>query len=161
MRWRCLPPLAAAVLLLCRPAAAQTDQAVGLSLGAEPLTVALPLSSSTRQVLRDARHGGAPVALVVQGIALPTDDRAIRIHIFVEKPDASARTSPEDPRFVGSIPLMLTLGTAGTASGAFDLSGVDIEPGAALRVTLVPVTGIDERPQGFRLPVARVAVEPR
>jgi hypothetical protein len=83
----------------------------------------------------------------------------IRINVFVNKPDANSKTSVEDTHFIGYISMFPRLGGVKGVSRAFDLSSMEaVDPTAPLRVTLVPVTGIDLTPRDAALRVGRIYV---
>lgn len=148
------------------PASAQdqslalTTTVSSLSLGSAPATITLRPLARFAPALRAAQERTAPVALAIEGIT-GRPERPLRINVFVGKPDATAKTSTDDPHFAGYIAINPKY-AGGKAQGievsrALDVSSLGIPPAAEeVEVTLVPITGIDEAPQGLSLQVGRV-----
>jgi hypothetical protein len=110
--------------------------------------------------LRAAQNSAAPVILTIEGITgKPT--HPLRINVFVGRPDATPKTSTNDPHFVGYIAIAPNYG-ADPARGidisrGFDVSNLEISgDDEGLRVTLVPVAGLAEAPRDLSLQIRRI-----
>jgi hypothetical protein len=130
----------------------------GLVLISEPVTVTLTPGPGFVAALDTARQGRGAVALAMEGL----EGRAtqpIRISVFVDKPDATRATPIEDPHHLGYLFLIPVRGVVRRTGRAFDLTSVDIADAAApLRVTLVPVVGVDAAPRDASLTVEEIYI---
>jgi hypothetical protein len=114
-----------------------TTMAEALVLRGAPGTVVVPFPAVAEG---DWRH----LTLYVEGIA-PEGDELVRLRVFIERPRANARTSPEDPRCAGEINLV-PVGDG--RKPAPRISMLAMPKGArewlagapAMRVTVVPLT---------------------
>jgi Protein of unknown function (DUF_B2219) len=137
-------------------ALALTTTVTGLSLGSAPATVTLtPLPE-----LAPALRAAAPAILAVEGVS-GQPAHPLRINVFVGKPDATAKTSTDDPHFAGYIAIAPKYGGGQTqgidVSRDFDVSNLVLSSGSrGLQVTLVPVAGIAETPRGLSLRIHRI-----
>lgn len=110
--------------------------------------------------LRAAQNRAAPVILAIEGIA-GQPVHPLRINVFVGKPDATPKTSTNDPHFAGYIAIAPKYGGSQRqgieVSRDFDVSNLVLpsEPWG-LQVTLVPVAGIVEAPRGLSLRVRQI-----
>ena len=139
---------------------ALTTTVTSLSLGSAPATVALTPLPELAPALRAAQNRAAPVILAIEGVT-GQPVHPLRINVFVGKPDATPRTSTNDPHFCGYIAIAPKYGggqTQGTEiSRAFDVSNLDLSSESrGLQVTLVPVAGIAEAPRGLSLRVRQI-----
>lgn len=134
--------------------------AAGLVLGDTPETASLTPLPGFAPALRAGQSQGAPVVLAIEGIT-GEPAQPVRIHVFVGKPDATPKTSTDDPHFVGYIAVIPKY-AVGHAQGidvsrAFDISHLGISPTAqSITVTLVPVAGVAEAPRGLSLRVRKI-----
>ena len=139
---------------------ALTTAATGLTLGRVPATVTLMPLSELAPALSAAQNSAAPVILAIEGITgQPT--HPLRINVFVDRPDATPKTSTNDPHFVGYIAIAAKYGAEQAGgieiSRGFDVSKLDIlRDSQGLRVTLVPVAGIAGAPRDLSLQVRRI-----
>jgi hypothetical protein len=141
-------------------ALALTTTVTGLSLGSAPATVALTPLPELAPALRAAQNSAAPVILAIEGVS-GQPVHPLRINVFVGKPDATAKTSINDPHFAGYIAIAPKYGggqTHGIEVGRdFDVSNlVRQSESRGLQVTLVPVAGIAEAPHSLSLRVRRI-----
>ena len=139
---------------------ALTTTVAGLSLGRAPATVALTPLPELAPALRAAQKSAAPVILAIEGVS-GQPVHPLRINVFVGKPDATPKTSTNDPHFVGYIAIAPKYGGGQTqgveVSRDFDVSNLDLSSTPrSLQVTLVPVAGIAEAPRGLSLRVRRI-----
>jgi hypothetical protein len=137
-----------------------TTTVTGLSLGSAPATVTLTPLSEFTQALRAEQNRAAPVILAIEGVS-GQPVRPLRINVFVGKPDATPKTSTNDPHFVGYIAIAPKYGGGHTqgieVSRDFDVSNLVLSSGSrSLQVTLVPVSGIAEAPHGPSLRVRQI-----
>lgn len=138
-----------------------TTTATGLSLHEAPATVTLTPLPAFAPALLAAQDRNAPVTLAIEGVA-GQPVQPVRINVFVGKPDANAKTSTDDPHFVGYISIAPKYG-ADKARGleisrSFDVSNLDLSAQTTgLPVTLVPVTGIAEAPGDLSLSVRQIS----
>ncbi|HEX3494279.1 MAG TPA: hypothetical protein VHT48_02725 [Methylocella sp.] len=139
---------------------ALTTTVAGLSLGNAPATVALTPLPELAPALRAAQNGAAPVILAIEGVS-GQPVHPLRINVFVGKPDATPKTSTNDPHFVGYIAIDPKYGGGQRqrieVSRDFDVSNLDLSSESrGLQVTLVPVAGIAEAPRGLSLRVRKI-----
>lgn len=139
---------------------ALTTTVIGLALGSLPATVTLTPLPGFAPALHAAQNHTAPVVLAIEGVA-GKPVRPLRINVFVDKPDASPKTSTNDPHFAGYIAIAPKYGSGQEQdieiSRAFDVSNLDIpEKSQGVQVTLVPVAGIAGTPRVFSLRVRRI-----
>jgi hypothetical protein len=137
-----------------------TTSANGLSLHSAPTTLTLTPLPTFAPALRAAQDRNAPVILAIEGV-VGQPVQPIRINVFVGKPDATAKTSTDDPHFVGYIAIAPKYGADKTrgveVSRSFDVSNLDFsaQP-TGMPVTLVPVAGIAEAPSDLTLTVRQI-----
>jgi Protein of unknown function (DUF_B2219) len=139
---------------------ALTTTVAGLSLGSAPATVALTPLPELAPALRAAQNSAAPVILAIEGVS-GQPVHPLRINVFVGKPDATPKTSTNDPHFAGYIAIAPKYGGGQTqgveVSRDFDVSNLDLSSKPrSLQVTLVPVAGIAEAPHSLSLRVRRI-----
>jgi hypothetical protein len=102
----------------------------------------------------------APVILAIEGVS-GRPVHPLRINVFVGKPDATPKTSTNDPHFAGYIAILPKYGGGQTQgidiSRDFDVSNL-VLPGESrgFQVTLVPVAGIAETPRSLSLRVRQI-----
>jgi Protein of unknown function (DUF_B2219) len=139
---------------------ALTTTVAGLSLGSAPATVTLTPLPELAPALRAEQNRAAPVILAIEGVS-GQPVHPLRINVFVGKPDATLKTSTNDPHFAGYIAIDPKYGGDQTqgieVSRDFDVSNLVLssEP-RGLQVTLVPVAGIAEAPRGLSLRVRQI-----
>lgn len=141
-------------------ALALTTTVAGLSLGSAPTTVTLTPLPELAPALRAEQNRGAPVILAIEGVS-GQPVRPLRINVFVGKPDATPKTSANDPHFAGYIAIAPKYGGGQTqgieVSRDFDVSNLVLSSGSGgLQVTLVPVAGIADAPRGLSLRVRQI-----
>lgn len=164
-----LPQLSAPVVDLSQGGAAKT-------LTPDPLSVRAALPQEGKQRLNAvggmtaAPTGGAQhVILRIEGVQIPSDRGAL-VNVFVNKPDATAATSTEDPAFAGTIAVVAN--QAPSAAGhahpvvrnfGFDITRIASQLGNVndITVTLVPATGSGEKPSGISLRYNRIYIATR
>ncbi len=139
---------------------ALTTAATGLTLGSVPATITLTPLPEFAAALRAAQNGAAPVILTIEGI-IGKPAQPLRINVFVGRPDATPKTSTNDPHFVGYIAIAPKYGAEPARgieiSRGFDVSNLDISgDDEGLRVTLVPVAGLAEAPRDLSLQIRRI-----
>jgi hypothetical protein len=139
---------------------ALTTTVTGLSLGSAPATVTLRPLPELAPALRAEQNRVAPVILAIEGVS-GQPVHPLRINVFVGKPDASPKTSTNDPRFAGYIAIDPKYGGGQTqgikVSRDFDVSNLVLpNESRGLQVTLVPVSGIAEAPHGLSLRVRQI-----
>jgi len=139
---------------------ALTTAATGLTLGSVPATVTLTSLPGFAPALRAAQNSAAPVILTIEGIT-GKPAHPLRINVFVGRPDATLKTSTNDPHFVGYIAIAPKYGAEPARgieiSRGFDVSNLDISSDdEGLRVTLVPVAGLAEAPRDLSLQIRRI-----
>jgi len=139
---------------------ALTTAAAGLTLGSVPVTVTLTPLPELAPALRAAQNSAAPVILTIEGIT-GKPAHPLRINVFVGRPDATPKTSTNDPHFVGYIAIAPKYGAEPARgieiSRGFDVSNLDISgDDEGLRVTLVPVAGLAEAPRDLSLQIRRI-----
>jgi len=139
---------------------ALTTAATGLTLGRVPATVTLTPLPEFAPALRAAQNSAAPVILTIEGIT-GKPAHPLRINVFVGRPDATPKTSTNDPHFVGYIAIAPKYGVEPARgieiSRGFDVSNLDISGDAeGLRVTLVPVAGLAGAPRDLSLQIRRI-----
>jgi len=139
---------------------ALTTAATGLTLGSVPATVTLTSLPGFAPALRAAQNSAAPVILTIEGIT-GKPAHPLRINVFVGRPDATLKTSTNDPHFVGYIAIAPNYGAEPARgidiSRGFDVSNLDISgDDEGLRVTLVPVAGLAEAPRDLSLQIRRI-----
>jgi hypothetical protein len=135
-----------------------TGRVQKVALTSEPVTLALTPRAEFARALGAARDGTGAVALAVEGIE-GTSSQPVRINIFVNKPDVTRATPPEDPHFLGYVYLIPRRGVVKRTGGAFDLTPIGhLDPAARLTVTLVPIAGKDAAPTDAALTVGQIYV---
>jgi len=139
---------------------ALTTTVAGLSLGSAPATVALTPLSELAAALRAAQNSAAPVILAIEGVS-GQPVHPLRINVFVGKPDATPKTSTNDPHFAGYIAIAPKYGGGQTqgveVSRDFDVSNLDLSSKPrSVQVTLVPVAGIAKAPHSLSLRVRQI-----
>lgn len=139
---------------------ALTTTVTGLSLGSSPATVTLTPLPGFGPALRAAQIRATPVTLAIEGIT-GQPVRPLRINVFVGKPDATPKTSTNDPHFAGYIAIAPKYGGGQTqgidVSSGFDVSNLDLaSESQGLQVTLVPVAGIAGAPRGLSLRIRQI-----
>lgn len=137
-----------------------TTTVTGLSLGSAPATVTLTPLPEFAPALRAALNRAAPVILAIEGIT-GQPVHPLRINVFVGKPDATSKTSTNDPHFGGYIAIAPKYGVGQRqgieVSRDFDVSNLELSSESqGLQVTLVPVAGIAEAPRGLSLRVRQI-----
>jgi len=163
-----LPQLGAPAVDLSQSAGAKT-------LTPDPLSVRAAIPQEGRQRLnavtaRAATPGSDQhVILRIEGVEIPSDRGAL-VNVFVNKPDATAATSTEDPAFAGTIAVVANQapGAAGHAhpvvrNFGFDITRIASQFGNAndVTVTLVPATGAGEKPSAINLRYNRIYIATR
>jgi len=163
-----LPQLSAPVVDLSQSAGPK-------ALTADPLSVRAAIPQESRQRLNAVGNmAAAPagneqhVILRIEGVEIPSDRGAL-VNVFVNKPDATAATSTDDPAFVGTIAVV-----ANQARGVghahpvvrnfgFDITRIASQLGNTneVTVTLVPATGYGEKPSAVNLRYNRVYIATR
>ena len=125
-----------------------------LMLGRTPLVVDLVPTPALDAALRAAAD--TPVVLAIEGLE-GTTRLPVRINVFLDEPDATSRTSVDDPSFVGFLQLLPVRGTVRRIGHVFDIPA-SFRPthGGPVRVTLVPVVGTDSVPGDVSLHIARM-----
>ncbi|HEY4358373.1 MAG TPA: tyrosinase family protein [Acidobacteriaceae bacterium] len=144
----------------------------------KPLPLALPAGGvtlngapDTRQVALSAEHSanfkalsaGTPnqYVLHIEGVVAPPGGAPV-VRVFIDKPDANAATSVEDPHFVGYFSIVPHHATGQAPANemnhprnyTFELrrnAEAMKEHSDAVAVTLVPVAGENKQPDGFKL----------
>jgi polyphenol oxidase len=145
------------------------------SLGTEPDTKKVELSPAVTAELK-ARVTGPPpkrYTLHIDGVELPTGQAAY-VRVFVNLPDASAKTKVDDPHFVGYFTVVPRHRLTKEAEAhrktkhlhnyAFDVTnkiGTLLDDKTELAVTLVPVGADDSKPAGLNLTYRRVYLTAR
>jgi len=162
------PQLSAPVVDLSQGGAAKT-------LTPDPSSVRAALPQESRQRLNAAGTMAATpgkeqhVILRIEGVEIPSDRGAL-VNVFVNKPDATAATSTEDPAFAGTIAVVANQapGAAGHAhpvvrNFGFDITRIAAQLGNAsdITVTLVPATGAGEKPSAVNLRYNRIYIATR
>jgi hypothetical protein len=123
-------------------------------LGSTPLTVDLVPERSLETALRAG--GNVLIVLAVEGLE-GTTVQPVRINVFLDKPDADSRTATDAPNGVGFIQLVPVRGIVRRVGHAFDLPQIrDLELNKPIRITLVPVVGVDGVPSDTSLRIARI-----
>jgi hypothetical protein len=139
---------------------ALTTAATGLTLRSVPATITLTPLPGFAPALRAAQNGTAPVILTIEGIT-GKPAHPLRINVFVGRPDATPKTSTNDPHFVGYIAIAPKYGAEPARgieiSRGFDVSNLEISgDDEGLRVTLVPVAGLAAAPRDLSLQIRRI-----
>jgi hypothetical protein len=162
--FRRAPVLLVVLALLMAPMARAQEQPLSepvtaLELRSEPLTVTLSPRPEMKPALQAARAGGGVVTVAIEGVE-GTLTQPVRINVFINKPDADRTTPVDDPHFVGYIHVAPTReGVARGVNRVLDLAPVrDLDPDAPVRVTLVPVVGINDAPRDAALRVRRILI---
>jgi polyphenol oxidase len=163
-----LPQLSAPVVDLSRSAGAK-------ALTPDPASVRAAIPQESRQRLNAVGAMAATpgneqhVILRIEGVEIPSDRGAL-VHVFVNKPDATAATSTDDPAFAGTIAVVAARapGSAGHAhpvvrNFGFDITRIASQLGNAndITVTLVPATGSGEKPSAVNLRYNRIYISTR
>jgi hypothetical protein len=131
-----------------------TGIAADLQLGSTPLTVDLVPERSFEAALRAGDD--VLIALAVEGIE-GTTVQPFRINVFVDKTDADSRTATDAANWIGFIQLLPVRGAVRRFGHAFNLPRIrDLELDKPIRITLVPVVGVDSVPGGTSLRIARM-----
>jgi hypothetical protein len=134
-----------------------TSVASDVRLGTEPVSVMLSPHEALAAALRDADQ--TPVVLAVNGIT-GTAAQPIRINVFLDKPDADNRTSPDDSSCLGFIQLLPNQATVRRTGYNFDLSGRrNLDVARPIPVTLVPVVGDNSVPTQVSLRIERIYIK--
>jgi hypothetical protein len=134
-----------------------TSVASDVLLGTAPVSVTLLPHEALASALREADQ--TPVVLAVNGIA-GTAAQPIRINVFLDKPGADNRTSPDDPSFLGFIQLLPNQTTVRRTGYNFDLSGRgNLDAAKPIPVTLVPVVGDNSVPTQVSLRIGRIYIK--
>ena len=115
-----------------------------------------------------APAGGAQhVILRIEGVEIPSNRGAL-VNVFVNKPDATAATSTDDPAFAGTIAVVASQSGGNHAHPVVRNFGFDITRIASqlgnindITVTLVPATGSGEKPAGINLRYNRIYIATR
>jgi hypothetical protein len=141
-------------------ALALTTTVTGLSLGSAPATVTLTPLPELAPALRPGQDHAAPVILAIEGIS-GRPVHPLRINVFVGKPDATPKTSTNNPQFAGYIAIVPKYGGGQTQgieiSRELDVSNLVLpSESRGLQVTLVPVAGIAEAPRSLSLRVRQI-----
>jgi hypothetical protein len=131
-----------------------TSVASGVALGSAPVTVALDPQPRLADALR--ADDDAPIVLAIEGIE-GTAAQPVRINVFLNKPDADRAVSSEDASAVGFIQLLPVRGAVRRIGHAFEIPrSLRLQPSSRLQVTLVPVIGVGEAPEGVALRIERI-----
>jgi hypothetical protein len=138
------------------PSVPLTNTVTEVALKSQPVTVTLSPSLQLKPALTAADLGRATVALAVEAIR-GTLTQPVRVNVFVNRPDADRTTPLEDPHFLGYINVQPTRGRVENAGRLFDVPANAIgDLIGAVRVTLVPVVGLDDAPRDAALQVGRI-----
>ena len=162
-----VPQLGAPVVELSQSGAAKT-------LTPDPSSVRAALPQEGRQRLNAitsraaAPTGGEQnVILRIEGVEIPSNRGAL-VNVFVNKPDATAATSTDDPAFAGTIAVVASQSGGNHAHPVVRNFGFDITRIASqlgnindITVTLVPATGSGEKPPGISLRYNRIYIATR
>jgi hypothetical protein len=147
----------AVLSLMSQPMRAQAELssvADKIELGRTPLVVDLMPTPALDAALRAAAQ--APVVLAIEGLE-GTTSLPVRVNLFLDKPDATSRTSIDDPGFIGFLQLLPVRGTVRRIGHVFDIpASFRLTHGGPVRVTLVPVVGTDSVPGDVSLHIARI-----
>src|ERR1051326_599104 len=134
-----------------------------------PTTFNVAMDSDVRQRMQgQLAHGSLTVVRLVIHNLRPRSAQALTgVRIFINKPDASVRTSSEDPHFAGAFvlglqsPETILLNVAPTLSRLWesgDLAPKDLAGKKGVRVTFVPDTATS-LPKNFALTFERLTFE--
>jgi hypothetical protein len=166
--------LAAALEVSPEPVHEQSEVLVqkAQTLTAKPLTLKTePTKSESLKMLLNT--GVAPTESSVSLLEITTGPISVTekftVRIFINKPDANAETSINDPSYVGRISALdsqARRGESGAISHSFPivLGGRDsrfyklVHPGEPFRVTLVPV-GSAQTLKGFLIPIKEIKLK--
>jgi hypothetical protein len=138
----------------------------------EPTTVQAAIPPQGREKINSlAAAASGPekkVILRIEGVEIPANRGAL-VNVFVNQPNATAASGPDDPGFVGTIAVVAS--QAGGALHAhplvrnfsFDLTGklaaLASDPNVA--VTLVPATGSGQKPSAVSVRYGRIFITTR
>jgi polyphenol oxidase len=147
------------------------------ALTPEPLTVRAAVPPQARERLNTfrataaARPGAQPkLILRIEGVEIPADRGAL-VNVFLNRPEATAASGPEDPGYVGSIAVVASqLPRAGghthpvVRNFSFDISdklAASLANDGNVAVTLVPATGTGTKPAAVSLRYSRAYIATR
>lgn len=146
-------------VILASAAEATTTQ------GSDPTTKEIPLPQELRAAVPKTRAVNRRYILHIDGIDVPSDRSAI-VRVFVNLPKATAATSAKSPNYVGFFTIVAhTINPAAHNHGthkinqAFDVTkqlAAVLKGASKLTVTLVPVSGLHDRPEKFTLTYDKV-----
>jgi polyphenol oxidase len=160
-----LAPLSAPLVELARTAEAK-------SLTPEPSTVELAVPQDRREAVMEMAAPASANRLIlrIDGVEVPAD-RAVAVKVFVNRPDATAATGPDEPGFVGTIVLVPSVAPGtGLSHGtvrrnfAFDITeelASALDANDNISVTFVPFAGEGQQPADIDLRYERVYVAAR
>ena len=139
----------------------------------EPTTVQAAIPPQGREKINSfAAAAPGPekkVILRIEGVEIPANRGAL-VNVFVNQPNATAASGPDDPGFVGTIAVVAS--QAGGALHAhplvrnfsFDLTGklaASLANDPNVAVTLVPATGSGQKPSAVSLRYGRIYITTR
>jgi hypothetical protein len=141
------------------------------ALTPEPTTVQTTIPPQGREKLT-ASVGAAPptVILRIEGVEIPADRGAL-VNVFLNRPDATAASGPDDPGYVGTIAVVASQAPGGVGhkhpvirNFSFDITGklaASLGSDNNVAVTLVPATGTGKKPDAVNLSYSRVYIATR
>lgn len=132
-----------------------TNAVEGVEIYRAPVTVKLSSKAVLGGAIAEARRGGRPIALVVEGVGGAIDE-PVRINVFINKPDADRATSLEDVHFIGYLQLMPAPGRPTFANFALQVPPESLFDQGDVDVTLVPSVGVGEPPRGATITVQKI-----
>ena len=143
------------------------------ALTPEPMTVQTTIPPQGREKLTaSATAGAAPptVILRIEGVEIPADRGAL-VNVFLNRPDATAASGPDDPGYVGTIAVVASQAPGGVGhkhpvirNFSFDITGklaASLGSDNNVAVTLVPATGTGKKPAAVNLSYSRVYIATR
>lgn len=134
-----------------------------VELGAEPVTVAVPLPGDTRERLLELAEPGR-LRLAVEGLRLLRPGLAYEVYLNLPE---GAEPDPKGPHFLGLVALYSPPDQSGETTRSFDLAPAAraLREGGQgtveLRVTFVPADGKEAAPGGPFLRFRRLALHAR
>lgn len=167
------PPAVRVAQQLSAPIVELHQSAEPKALTPEPTTVQTTIPPQGRERLSaSVAATAAPptVILRIEGVQIPADRGAL-VNVFLNRPDATAATGPDDPGYVGTIAVVASQAPGGMGhkhpvirNFSFDITG---ELAASLKgdnnvaVTFVPATGTGKKPAAVNLSYGRVYIATR
>ncbi len=158
-------------MTLPRPAAQPCARLKALT--PEPTTVqtTIPPQGKERLTALSSPAGAPPtVILRIEGVEIPADRGAL-VNVFLNRPDATAASGPDDPGYVGTIAVVASQAPGGAGhkhpvirNFSFDITGklaASLGSDNNVAVTLVPATGTGKKPSAVNLSYRRVYIATR